>query len=245
MTVSPPLRFVYQLVDKRYLDQWHVLERQGGEVLGSICVDDGGTCWMAKPRGDDAFTPGFETQRHAALWLWISVDREARRALVSRPMNDQPKERRPDTEFTTLVKRAGLTTSMAARIINKNPRTARRLASGLPEMWSDGTMRRPPAELTIPDRITLTQLAEENERALQIEATPEWKRSLYDDPPDLRPLQTRLLREAIQREFEEGRIKDRGNGPVRMMRQVERTRRRSQHEQERQARQEAAKGALP
>lgn len=76
----------------------------------------------------------------------------------------------PETPFRALARRAGLTVSMASRILGKDLRTGRRLASGKPELASDGTIRRKALELSLPDLLVMEMLADENEKALADEA---------------------------------------------------------------------------
>lgn len=86
------------------------------------------------------------------------------------------------TPYAKLVRRAGLTSSMASRIAGVDTRTGRRWASGT------GTGSSPP-DATL---FLLTSLAEENERAKLIEARGEAAK---------RPIRDRAIQMAIEREL--------------------------------------------
>lgn len=230
-SLPPPRRFHYDVIDARWPDQLWVRDFPGGTLLGSIARDDERdpgdpepVGWMASLRRDDAYTPGFGTKRQAAEWLWAKHSQACNlghKPADSAAMADEaPPE---ESIFAALVRRSGLTTSMATRIAGAaNMKTGRRWKKGVDH---EGRRHNPR-----PEAVRLLEaIAVENEAAAKVErktgrACPRPLRDAAIEDASAREAERRAAREA------EGKPTDyRANGIQRARKQVERAERRIAH----------------
>ena len=195
-------RFAYTPADGGGEHRWLVRQADTDAALGMVLRRPGEATWPAVLPEATALMSGFEARRAAALWLWERhVDMPGQNVLASSRMARHSSPT-PEPLVRTLARRAGLPLTMAAHVVERDPRTVRR--------WASPAWVGRPLPHDVVDQ--LRELAEENEAALAAERAGQ---------PGRRPLRDRRLGEIVTR-AQLLADSPRNTGPQRMQRAAER-----------------------